>query len=178
MKMNKKLILASSLFLVSTQLFANNLLQNGSFESPALASTWQHIPTISNWAIAPAGVKGELQREAPNDYPDGKQILELASTTGYSISQSVVVTVGDKYILSFWAKYRKAEHNLLDVHLSGTAGDCGTQNDFSIKTTGVWTKYSYCICPTSREFKVTFEQKGAAGGGYGLHLDNVILGQP
>ncbi len=181
MKWNKKLILASSLFLVTTQIYADNLLTNGSFDTPVLTEPWKHLP-IPPWTGA-----GELQQNTNTSgshtdlpYPDARdnQILELASDKGYSISQTVSVTVGDKYILSFWAKFRDEKYNTLNVHLKGTGRDCGTKNDFTIKTTGAWTKYSYCICPTSKAFTLTFEQQEPTNKGFGLHLDDVRFGQP
>lgn len=80
---------------------ATNMIDNGSFESPALGdSTWQVFNVIDGWTtIVGSGI--EVQNNVAGGSYDGEQHVELDSYRNSAMEQLVDTIVGDQYFLDF-----------------------------------------------------------------------------
>src|SRR5262245_36192793 len=79
---------------------AQNLVQNGSFEDPALADgSWSIYESIPGWTSSDCGI--EIQRGAAGSPANGAQLVELDSWCSDTISQTLDTTPGDDYTVSF-----------------------------------------------------------------------------
>ena len=80
---------------------ATNMIDNGSFESPALNNgTWQVFNNITGWTKV-AGTGIEVQNNVAGLSYDGFQHVELDSNTNSAMRQSVDTIVGTQYSLKF-----------------------------------------------------------------------------
>lgn len=99
-----------------------NLLINGSFESPPLPpGGWQVFQAIPGW-VAVDGPGIEIQRGAAGPAPHGAQLAELDSHGNSAMVQAVAVQPGVEYELRFWTQARPgtaADTNGLDVWING-----------------------------------------------------------
>ena len=150
-----------------------NLIRNGGFEQTALNPNeiFRVTNEIPGWTI---GGSGTLYDDG--DVHSGTQMLELATTHGYKIAQTVKTRPGQKYLLRFWSKFRKLEYNELNVFLENYPNRaCGTESKFTLLMQDNWQEYGYILCPDAHQMTIEFGQQRETGGGYGIHLDTVSL---
>jgi hypothetical protein len=100
---------------------SGNLLVNGSFEQPALATgAWQVFNAIPGWVVVD-GPGVEVQRGAAGAAQHGEQLVELDSHANSAMVQAVAVQAGVVYELRFWTMARPgttADTNGLDVFVN------------------------------------------------------------
>lgn len=152
-----------------------DLIINGGFEKITLEpkEMFRITNEIPGWTVGGDG-KGKLFD--PGDAHSGKQLLELATTHGYKISQTIKTQPGKKYLLRFWSKHRKPEYSELNVSLKNQPKwACGTPDNFMVATLADWQEYSFTLCPDSHQITLEFGQQYETGGGYGVHLDDVSV---
>ena len=144
--------IVSMLFALSAN--AANLIINGSFEDPDIATgTWSVHNAITGWSTTGAGV--EIRDNVAGTAYDGQQFAELdsdyATNTNSSISQNVVTTIGQSYLLSFAYSPRinqPADTNGISVFWNGallediSAAGGGTHN---------WTIFEYIVSGTGSD---------------------------
>ncbi|PCH65124.1 MAG: hypothetical protein COC04_02715, partial [Gammaproteobacteria bacterium] len=143
------LFIASLLFTVSANAAGVNLIVNGSFEDPDIATgSWSVHNAITGWNTIGPGV--EIRDNIVGTAYDGDQFVELDShggvNTNSSIYQTVNTVVGQSYLLSFAYSPRinqPAATNGIDVFWNGlqlgatiTATGGGSHN---------WTIFEYLI---------------------------------
>ena len=96
-----RLLVACAAFL-ALPAFAQNLVQNGSFESPALGSgNWGIYPAIPNWTLV-SGSGAEVQNNVAGAPYAGEQHVELDGNDNSAIEQAVPVVPGATYLFT-WA---------------------------------------------------------------------------
>ena len=152
-----------------------NLIINGGFEKITLEPKEMFRVTneIPGWTIKGDG-NGKLYE--PGNAHSGKQLLELATTHGYKATQTIKTQPGQKYLLRFWARFRKPQYNELKILLESYPNwACGTESEFTLSTQYDWQEYGYILCPDAHHMTIEFGQQRETGGGYGIHLDTVSL---
>jgi len=140
------------LFAVSAN--AANLIINGSFEDPDIATgTWSVHNAITGWSTTGAGV--EIRDNVAGTAYDGQQFAELdsdyATNTNSSISQNVMTTIGQSYLLSFAYSPRinqPANTNGIDVYWNNALLDSVTAIGGS---THNWTVFEYIVSGTGSD---------------------------
>lgn len=159
-----------------------NLLINGSFESPVLSTLWSTFDTeaVPGWqaswvdaacALAPLI---ELQRKDMfSNSPDQNQYTELDADNACTadarirLMQSFASEAGHIYKLSFWVRGRDAEHAM------GLKVDAGQGFTLEITPTATeWQIVTVYIEATSTVTSLSFTETGA-GDTFGTFLDAV-----
>ena len=144
--------IVSMLFALSAN--AANLIINGSFEDPDIATgTWSVHNAITGWSTTGAGV--EIRDNVVGTAYDGQQFAELdsdyATNTNSSISQNVMTTIGQSYLLSFAYSPRinqPANTNGIDVYWNNALLDSVTAIGGS---THNWTVFEYIVSGTGSD---------------------------
>lgn len=160
---------------------APNLLVNGSFEEPVAAANshnggfWEVFPSITGWA-ATNGI--EVWRNMMGGASEGEQNLELDVDGPTKVTQSVPVTLGSTYKLSFDFSSRPdadaAANNVVDASLDGTVVLTAAGDGTDIATTD-WATYETTFTATGNSVTVGFEDMGVPTTGTGSLLDNAVL---
>jgi hypothetical protein len=84
-------LLVACAALLALPAFAQNLVQNGSFETPALGSgNWGIYPAIPNWTLV-SGSGAEVQNNVAGAPYAGEQHVELDGNDNSAIEQAVPV---------------------------------------------------------------------------------------
>jgi predicted ribosomally synthesized peptide with SipW-like signal peptide len=160
-----------------------DLIQNGSFEDPALGNgQWQIYPTgITGWTVE-SGPGIEVQRNAAGAPHSGNQHVELDSTASTVMSQTILTTPGQKYRLTFWYSprpNRPAGDNIIGFEVevvSGSetilAGQVGVGQAGGGTTN--WTKYTYDFIAVDGSTKILFSDDGTSNT-FGGYLDTVSV---
>ena len=144
----KKILLASLMFVLSSQANAANIVINGSFENPDIApGTWDVFSSsILGWTTGGAGI--EIRDNVAGTAYEGSQFAELdahGSNSNSSISQTLSTAVGKMYELSFAysPRIRQSENtNGIDVFWNG-----GLLNSVSAVGSNAhnWIVYSFLV---------------------------------
>jgi choice-of-anchor C domain-containing protein len=171
---------------------AANLIQNGGFESPAVAPcgtaydcsdegfgdlTPADNPVYGlNWTIGGAGidlVNNHWQAE------DGSQSVDLAGTGPGWVSQTVTTVVGETYTLSWWMAGNPdngAAIKTMDVYWNGTLVDEPTFNTAGYTDASMgWVEEQLNVTATSTSTNVEFADASSGATAFGATLDNVSL---
>jgi choice-of-anchor C domain-containing protein len=170
---------------------ADNLILNGSFESPAVAPcsdpyncsgegfediTPSNGPVIPGWTVGGDGIdlnNNHWQAE------DGSQSVDLAGDAPGSVSQTVATVAGQTYTLSWWMAGNPdngAAIKTMDVYWGGALVDSPTfditdQTDASMG----WVEEQVNVIATSTSSSVEFADASEPPSGFGATLDNVSL---
>ena len=174
---------------------APNLIENGSFESPAVTPcsdayncpgqgfedlTPANNPIIPGWTIGGVGIdlnNNHWQAE------DGVQSVDLAGNGPGSVSQTVTTVAGETYTLSWWMAGNPDDPGngylikTMDVYWGGATPVA----DPSFNTAGHtdasmgWVEEQVNLTATSTSTTVEFADASAGATGYGATLDNVSL---
>ena len=163
---------------------ADNLLTNGSFETP----------TVSSWGVFPNGDTGlgwtsseyaqpynysepviEIQHNLYRQAAEGNQYTELDSYGSNLITQTVSTVAGHEYNLSYsWSPRPDAPNNGLAVFINSTPVSilaiASMQGSFG------WTPVTYNFTATSDTTTIGFAETGTSDQ-LGMFLDNVSFEQ-
>ncbi len=170
-----RLIAACAAF-VAAPAFAQNLVQNGSFESPALGSgNWGIYPAIPNWTLVSGG-GAEIQNNVAGAPYAGEQHVELDGNDNSAIEQAVPVVPGATYLFT-WAYSPRPDvasasngvEVLVDGNVIGISAADGTAN-----TDTVWTPYQLLVQATGPTITLRF-RAGSTSDGVGGYIDGVAL---
>lgn len=172
----KTIFVLLSLLLTSQSYAAStNLIVNGSFEDPNVASgSWQVFKSIPGWSTEGAGV--EIRDNIVGTTEFGNQYAELDShgaNSNSSIIQSVITDIGQNYKLSFYYSPRinqSSNTNGISVFWNGNLLQDISANGSSVN---VWTLYTFYVVGTgldSLKFKATGIEDTLGG-----NIDNVAL---
>lgn len=172
------IVLANSLAL-ALSVYGQNLLTNGSFETPVIpAATYRAIPADQ---LAPWQTDGDnfeiwsdgmlVPSNVPTYSVHGRQNLEIQGG-GASVWQTVSTVVGEHYRLSFYHSPRSTIHTTLTVSINSetvaTFDENGTAlSDFK------WRKFESVYTATAASTTVMFSDSPLLGGG--THIDHVSL---
>jgi hypothetical protein len=146
-----------------------NLVANGSFEFPLLASGANHV--------VPAGELAPWQTTEdsfliwgpvlPNELAaDGRQHLEVVS-----VWQTVTTIAGEDYRLRYYHSPRPGVDSTLSVEINGRVIRTFAENGTAL--TGFnWQRFRTNFTATSNSTTIRFDGIGIAGN---AHIDNVVL---
>lgn len=139
---------------------ADNLFVNGSFETPALG--YQLLPggstAITGWTTALSGVE---HYSAGSSAADGTMVVDLANYvySNGAIEQSIATTVGQAYVVSFFAGNTKSSGRdgtgIVKVTIDGT----GTlQFDTAVATGAAyaWAERSFTFTAADASTTIRF----------------------
>lgn len=176
--MQKKMItgLAVGLLMFGASAVANaNLIQNGSFETPDVASgSWHVYNSVDGWSIL-SGSGIEIQDGVAGSSHDGSQHAELDGTNNSSIEQLVDTDLGTDYTLSFWYSPRP---NVAEASNGITAYWGGTMLGTTLTGTAsgdtFWTQYTFTVAGLGIASSLQFGAVGLSDG-LGGYLDAVSL---
>jgi VCBS repeat-containing protein len=149
-----------------------NLLINGGFEAPALPSgTWAPRSDVPGWTNSAGPM--EIWAAFSVASPEGRQHLEIDHASGLDrVSQSLDVTAGHDYLLSFEARARRAgmaTSEAFEVLWNGQK-----LAEVNPSASG-WTTYSYTVTGAAGLDTLTFAELAAGNDSFGGMLDNVQL---
>ena len=177
----KVMLVSSVVCLAPTSLSAAELLTNGGFEAPVVASPCciTSPPTaIPGWTATPDVnvVNGTFSSSAGNLAKEGNQYLDLVGqANGGTISQSFATVVGQVYALNFWYS-----HNLFAGLPSASARLSAAGLSDSITHSGgnngdlAWQYYSNSFTATSASTTLLFVNT-VGGQNEGVLLDGVSV---
>ncbi|OUR64787.1 hypothetical protein A9Q79_05710 [Methylophaga sp. 42_25_T18] len=159
------LFMASLLFTVSANAAGVNLVVNGSFEDPDIATgSWSVHSAIDGWSTTGAGV--EVRDNIAGTAYDGQQFVELDShrwpnntNTNSSIHQTLNTIIGQSYLLSFAYSARinqPSTTNGISVFWNGLELDSVTATGGS---THNWTIFEYLVTGIGNDL-LTFSATG------------------
>jgi choice-of-anchor C domain-containing protein len=180
--MIRALLMASAIALIPASASAADLIVNGGFENPYVASSCcSTVPSASlpGWTI-PTGnvnvVNGTFSSSAGNLAFEGSQYLDLVGEGGVgSLAQSFNTTVGQAYSLSF-----AFSHNLFAGLSSASASlSVGDWSDVITHTGGsnadlAWQNYTHSFVATDTTTTLNFTNLTGAGN-EGVFLDAVSV---
>jgi len=146
-----------------------NLIVNGSFELPLLASGANHVVPASEllpWQTAEDAFL-IWASELPNELAaDGRQHPEIVSAW-----QTVPTIPGEAYRLRFHHSSRPGVDSALSVEINGQAIRTFAENGAAL--TGFnWQRFGTNFMATSNATTIRFNGVGVAGN---AHIDNVVL---
>ncbi|HLF27899.1 MAG TPA: DUF642 domain-containing protein [Anaerolineae bacterium] len=163
---------------VSTLQATTNLVENGSFEQPALSqNSFQYLGSIPGWALS-EGTAIEVQNRIQG-WPaaEGYQLVELDSTSSSGIYQDIPTTPGAAYLLRFAFSPRPgrtASDNVLEVNWNGARlGELISEDGSDLATTA-WTYYTFTVVASSGASRLEFADRGVSNS-FGAFVDDVSL---
>lgn len=170
-------LLAACAALAAAPALAQNLIQNGSFESPALsAGSWGVYPAgIPNWSNT-AGSGLEVQNNAAGAALAGSQLVELDGYDNSGMAQTVPTQPGAPYLFTFGYSPRPgvdALSNAIQVFVDGNLV-ASIAHDGTGNADTVWQRYSYGVTATGSAMTVEFRASGTSDG-VGGYVDDVTL---
>jgi hypothetical protein len=201
-----KFYLSTALILILTvtgRAQAPNLVTNGSFEADImgqndrdgngtlLSPVYRYVPdhqaTITGWNFTSTG-NGENSYLGKDFYPDGSEAYGpradgnygLRLNVGDGISQSLLLSQGGNYTLSFHVDSWSVYYNQLFVDFGGIRNllSAGSTSDysftFSIATSTVNLAFGYVPDPNADPSNASDEDLG----GTGVMLDNIRVSVP
>jgi len=168
----------STLGITSTASAATELVVNGGFEAPVIATgTYSFLSTISGWTLDPSslGTSFEVRNNFNTPY-EGNQFIELNSDNTTSISQNLATTAGDVYELSFAFSPRPGyAQNIMRIYWDGALVDTLSASGVG-NTDNAWKVYTYNLTATSSSTHLAFDdllETNVLPGG--SHLDAVSV---
>jgi hypothetical protein len=135
----KIVLLLVILILVPISVYADSIIDNGSFESPT-PSTWDVYPSIPGWSTT-SGSGIEVRNNHVGTAYDGHNFVELDSNDNSSMSQTVTTNAGDTYTLSFAYAPRinvPAESNGIELYFNDELLKSVTGNGYESTTWSLW----------------------------------------
>ena len=157
-----------------------NLVVNGSFEDPALTSSWDVFPSIPGWTLS-YGPAIEIQHQYSGwSAAHGSQWVELDSTGSSGIYQNIPTTPGAVYQLSFAFSPRPGYHPN-DEPYDGVRVLWGGNHVATITADGRplsqpnWVYYTYTLVASGTLTRLEFQDAGLYNNTYGAYIDDVRL---
>ena len=170
---------------------SDNLILNGSFESPAVTPcdasydcpgegfidyTPSNGPIIPDWTIGGQGIdlnNNHWQAE------DGSQSVDLAGGSSGSVAQTVATVAGQAYTLSWWMAGNPdngAAEKSMAVDWDGTQVDAPSFNTAGHTDASMgWVEEQVTVTAASTSSTLEFADTSQPPSGYGATLDNVSL---
>jgi hypothetical protein len=178
--MRSLLVVISGVLLLAQALRAQNLLVNGSFESPDVeAGTALVYPDgdVPGWSDSSGGLMCgiEIQDHCCGSPSDGEQHAELdTQNCSGAISQSVATQAGASYVLTFDFAARPGGfmtfYNLL-VRWNGSEIFNEIEQPLGEDTN--WVHHSIAVTATGPTSTVEFSDGSSDNNGMGPYVDNV-----
>jgi len=153
-----------------------NLIVNGSFEEPNIASgSFSIFPSIGGWTTT-FGPGIEIQDNVAGSPFLGAQHVELDSTANSGMAQTIATALGTTYHLSFAYSARPgitAADNGIDVFFNGGLLATLAANGVGLQNTN-WQVFNFDVSGAASTSVLEFRATGASNslGGY---LDDVRL---
>ena len=154
----------------------DNLLQNGSFETPVVTGDWGIFSTVANWTISLSDGL-ELWRNFMGGASHGAQNAELDGNTATRISQSVVTIPGATYALRYDFSPRPnttLANNVVEVSVDGVPLMAASGDGMALTATQ-WTTQGGTFVASATSTTIGFEDKGIGSVSYGSLIDNAVL---
>lgn len=156
--------------------FAQNLVVNGSFETPALATgTHYHVGlgSLGPWQTTESQFEIWANPSPGESAIDGTQHLEiLDSAATSSVFQAIPTTSGQSYTFSFFHSPRPGFNNVLTVSVASSV--VGTFNEQgSVLSAFDWQEFTTSFTASSSTTTVTFTDSAITAPANGTHIDNV-----
>ncbi len=155
-----------------------NLIINGSFEDIELTDAefgvrFARTDNIPGWTISGVPKAAVIASYAHS----GEKFLQLASSKGYKIAQTVKTQPGKHYLLTFWSAFHREYYADFDLYLSNHAvGSCGTADHHVITAQASWHQSAFILCPETHHMTIAFSQlERDTGNGFGVKLDTISL---
>lgn len=161
---------------------AQNLIVNGSFESPVISSGFAAVPTNQmapwrtnfrlgdNFEIWKDGFS-PAETSVPTYSAHGTQNIEVQGG-GTAVWQAVATVVGEDYQLSFSHTPRPTVHTTLTLAINSNV--VATFDEDGTGFSGFkWRRFSTNFTATTASTTITFSDAPFIGGG--THIDNVVL---
>ena len=156
---------------------SNNLLINGSFENPALTSSWG-IVSVPNWTNIVDGNKIEVHKNVLNiPVPNGSQYIEVNGSAYGKIYQDVTVLANKSLQLSFMYRGRSSSSESIKVTLLDPTNNTNIYSFNTTATLNVWKKITanYASAVNQTKIRVLIEGLTGQNAGLGNLIDNVNL---
>jgi hypothetical protein len=170
----KIVLLLAALILVPISARAD-LIVNGSFESPIIASGSWHTTrpgdiVIPGWTLT-AGDSIELRNNVAGTAYDGSNFVELDSYANSAMSQTVTTDPNSQYTLSYWYAPREgvAEgSNGIELLFNNTSlGSISGSGSF------IWSPQTFTVAGTGFD-TITFRAMGVSDS-YGGSIDKISM---
>lgn len=186
MKVSIVRIISIATLLPVASICAQNLVINGSFETPIItraasyatfAATnvwpWQTGESVFEFWNNGYGPSGGLPN--PTESAEGVQNIELlSSANSNSVWQTVSTVPGEAYSFGFFHTPRPGFNNNLTVYLNTKVVGTFSENGTSLSNF-VWRSFTSNITATSNLTTLRFSDQQVGAGNEGAHLDGVSL---
>ena len=154
---------------------SNNLLVNGSFENPAITSSWG-IVSVPSWTNLVDNNKIEVHKNVLSiPIPNGNQYIEVNGSTYGKIYQDVTVLANKSLQLSFMYRARTSAIEKIKVTLFDPTNNSNTYSFNATATSNLWKKITANYSSALNQTKVRILIEGLTGyaPGAGNLIDDV-----
>jgi len=161
------------LAIAAAHVLGANIVTNGSFETPTVASgNFAFFPSISGWTLA-SGPSIEIQNNYLGAAFAGQQLVELDSQSNSGIFQDLSTIVGP-YTFSFAYSPRPGwAENPVQVFWNGALLDTVNASGAGLTNTS-WVVRSYNVTASAATTRIQFNAIGTSDS-FGGFLDNVSV---
>ncbi|MBE9053366.1 hypothetical protein IQ243_23665 [Nostocales cyanobacterium LEGE 11386] len=158
---------------------AANLVANGSFEEPDIATgSFILLPSIPGWGVEyinPSVGRIEIQNNVAGSPFDGNQFTELDAIGQPRIFQDLQTIIGQTYNLQFAFSPRPGvPENILSVRWGDVLLDPISASGVGLLDTQ-WQVFTYELMATSAITRLSFDNRLEALNGLGTYLDAVSV---
>ncbi len=156
---------------------SNNLLVNGSFENPAITSSWG-IVSVPSWTNLADNNKIEVHKNVLGiPVPNGSQYIEVNGSTYGKIYQDVTVLANKSLQLSFMYRGRSSYNESIKITLLDPTNNTNIYSFNATATHNVWKKITanYSSGVNQTKIRVLIEGLTGQSAGSGNLIDNVNL---
>jgi hypothetical protein len=154
---------------------SNNLLVNGSFENPAITSSWG-IVSVPSWTNLADNNKIEVHKNVLGiPVPNGSQYIEVNGSTYGKIYQDVTVLANKSLQLSFMYRARMVANESIKVTLFDPTNNSNIYSFNVTATRNLWKKITANYSSALNQTKVRILIEGVTGfsAGAGNLIDDV-----
>ncbi len=154
---------------------SNNLLVNGSFENPALTSSWG-IVSVPSWTNLADNNKIEVHKNVLGiPVPNGSQYIEVNGSTYGKIYQDVTVLANKSLQLSFMYRARMVANESIKVTLFDPTNNSNIYSFNVTATRNLWKKITANYSSALNQTKVRILIEGVTGysPGAGNLIDDI-----
>lgn len=160
--------------LLASAASGQNIVQNGGFEEPAIATgSFVNLPSIPGWTDS-SGCGIEVQNNVAGAPAEGAQFVELDSNCSSTISQTLTTVPGATYTLQFLFSPRPG---VVDNHVEvrwngGVVADVSA--DGSALADTQWTTHSVLVAATGASTTLSFADRSISDS-LGTYIDGVSV---
>jgi hypothetical protein len=156
---------------------AQNLIANGSFEAPVVASNTVQLATPTSWAGGPFGVILNGTNPSFPTPQDGQQHAAVA--TSESLSQGFAISSAALYTLR-WYDHSGFEPGgptsaIYSANILDSTSQVVATASHEAFHPGNWAERSLGVNLTPGNYTLSFNMSGSTPGGLSAHIDNVSL---